>query len=178
MTTAVAIHEATPPPAAPDPNAGLASSPLPVPEQNERTEAPAMGGPPSSVPTWSNLLFGDAAWKAMPVLPDNLVETGKIQIDFPKGLDATPVINIAPEVVQVLNAPWRFSVVIKLLGRMISYSAFERTLRNMWKPVGGWTVLDLPNDFFLVRFENESDMLDVLTGGPWKMFGHYLMMQQ
>lgn len=48
----------------------------------------------------------------------------------------------------------------------------------MWSPSGGMVVIDLPNDFFLVRFELESDLMGALTGGPWMMFGHYMMVKR
>ncbi|XP_010474076.1 PREDICTED: uncharacterized protein LOC104753532 [Camelina sativa] len=36
-------------------------------------------------------------------------------------------------------------------------------------------VIDLPRQFFMVRFELEDEYLTALTGGPWRAFGSYLM---
>ncbi|CAA7042516.1 unnamed protein product [Microthlaspi erraticum] len=38
-------------------------------------------------------------------------------------------------------------------------------------------VLDLPRQFFMIRFETEEEYMTALTGGPWKMFGSYLLVQ-
>ncbi|MBA0817652.1 hypothetical protein Gohar_021748 [Gossypium harknessii] len=34
--------------------------------------------------------------------------------------------------------------------------------------------MDLENDFFLVRFQDENDYNKALVGGPWVIFGRYL----
>ncbi|XP_013745782.2 uncharacterized protein LOC106448445 [Brassica napus] len=38
-------------------------------------------------------------------------------------------------------------------------------------------VMDLPRQFFMIRFEKESEYLAALTGGPWRVFGSYLMVR-
>ncbi|CAA7036312.1 unnamed protein product [Microthlaspi erraticum] len=47
----------------------------------------------------------------------------------------------------------------------------------MWKPRGAMYVMDLPRQFFMIRFELEEEYMAALTGGPWKAFGSYLMVQ-
>ncbi|CAA7036131.1 unnamed protein product [Microthlaspi erraticum] len=47
----------------------------------------------------------------------------------------------------------------------------------MWKPKGAMYVMDLPRHFFMIRFELEDEYMETLTGGPWKAFGSYLMVQ-
>ncbi|KAL4384684.1 hypothetical protein GQ457_15G002820 [Hibiscus cannabinus] len=47
----------------------------------------------------------------------------------------------------------------------------------MWNPSGELAMIDLDNGYFLIRFALESDMLKVLTGGPWVIYGHYLTVQ-
>ena len=37
--------------------------------------------------------------------------------------------------------------------------------------------MDLPRQFFMVRFEKEDEYLAALTGGPWRAFGSYLMVR-
>ncbi|CAN1315508.1 hypothetical protein LINPERPRIM_LOCUS29732 [Linum perenne] len=39
-------------------------------------------------------------------------------------------------------------------------------------------VIDLDLDCFLVRFQNEKDYFKALTGGPWMVLDHYLIVQQ
>lgn len=38
-------------------------------------------------------------------------------------------------------------------------------------------MMDLPRQFFMIRFELEEEYLAALTGGPWRVFGNYLMVQ-
>ncbi|KAL8162104.1 hypothetical protein V2J09_013593 [Rumex salicifolius] len=48
---------------------------------------------------------------------------------------------------------------------MISFPVFEQRLKQLWSPSGGMVVSDLPNNFFLVCFELDSDMEESLNGG-------------
>ncbi|KAJ9176443.1 hypothetical protein P3X46_011753 [Hevea brasiliensis] len=48
----------------------------------------------------------------------------------------------------------------------------------LWKPLGRYTVIDLDNDYFFVRFQKEEDVEKSLMGGPWVVFGHYLTVQK
>lgn len=68
-------------------------------------------------------------------------------------------------------------MIVKVLGRNIAISVLSRRLREMWKPKGAMVVMDLPRQFFMVRFENEEEYMEALTGGPWRVFGSYLMVQ-
>ncbi|XP_023634261.1 uncharacterized protein LOC17880066 [Capsella rubella] len=38
-------------------------------------------------------------------------------------------------------------------------------------------VLDMPRQFFMVRFEIEKEYLEALIGGPWRAFGSYMMVR-
>ncbi|KAK9181069.1 hypothetical protein WN944_024206 [Citrus x changshan-huyou] len=51
-------------------------------------------------------------------------------------------------------------------------------LNDLWRTLQGFTVIDLENDFFLVRFKSEIDAQYALTQGPWTILGHYLTVQQ
>ncbi|KAH9699953.1 hypothetical protein KPL71_024558 [Citrus sinensis] len=87
-------------------------------------------------------------------------------------------ISFSARIQEKLIQPWKNSVVVKLLGRNIGYKALCARLANMWKPSMGYSVIDLENNYFLVRFRNAGDALDALTRGPWIILGHYLIVQQ
>lgn len=38
----------------------------------------------------------------------------------------------------------------------------------------GFSIIDLDNDYYLVRFCSENTAEFVLTQGPWLILGHYL----
>ena len=40
-----------------------------------------------------------------------------------------------------------------------------------------FSVIDLENDYFLIKFKEESDVANVLANGPWVVLGHYLTVQ-
>lgn len=101
----------------------------------------------------------------------------RVSLDFPDGEDGEPVITIGKEVLDVMNGLWKQCMIVKVLGKNISIAALSRRLRELWKPQGAMHVMDLPRHFFMVRFESEEEYLMALTGGPWRVFGNYLMVQ-
>lgn len=56
-------------------------------------------------------------------------------------------------------------------------AALRKKLKELWSPTGAMYVMDLPRQFFMIRFEKESEYLAALTGGPWRVFGSYLMVR-
>ncbi|XP_013739956.1 uncharacterized protein LOC106442872 [Brassica napus] len=66
-------------------------------------------------------------------------------------------------------------MIVRVLGRNVPIVALNRKLRELWNPKGAMYVMDLPRQFFMVRFEKEEEYLAALTGGPWRAFGSYLM---
>lgn len=51
-------------------------------------------------------------------------------------------------------------------------------LVRLWKPAGDIEFMDLENDYFLVRFAERYDLQKVLSGGPWMLFDHYIVIQR
>ncbi|CAN1315504.1 hypothetical protein LINPERPRIM_LOCUS29732 [Linum perenne] len=87
-------------------------------------------------------------------------------------------LKLSKEFKEKLCMPWTNTVVIRLLGKSVGYSYLCNQLRAMWKPLGNMNVIDLDLDCFLVRFQNEKDYFKALTGGPWMVLDHYLIVQQ
>ncbi|KAK9175188.1 hypothetical protein WN944_027194 [Citrus x changshan-huyou] len=74
--------------------------------------------------------------------------------------------------------PWEHSVVVKTLGRNLGYCALSFRLNKVWRSTTGFGIIDLANDYFLIRFNNEKDVEFVLTEGPWTIMGQYLLVQK
>ncbi|KAK1267556.1 hypothetical protein QJS04_geneDACA002662 [Acorus gramineus] len=53
-----------------------------------------------------------------------------------------------------------------LVGYIIGTTPF---LRRLWKPKGEINLMLKGNGFFMVNFDNEEDLQEVLEGGPWTM---------
>nr|XP_025652243.1 uncharacterized protein LOC112748247 [Arachis hypogaea] len=83
-------------------------------------------------------------------------------------------IVISEKVERELWKPWWRSLIVKLLGRKISYPVMKRRLEIMWGRFGGIDVIDLGNDFYLVKFYAQEDLDHALLDGPWKIYDHYL----
>ncbi|KAJ8765421.1 hypothetical protein K2173_013179 [Erythroxylum novogranatense] len=69
------------------------------------------------------------------------------------------------------------AVEVKLLGRRIGYQALSSSPRALWKPLSPLKLVNLEQDFFLVRFIEDTDYLQALTDGPWLMHGQTLSVQ-
>ncbi|EOA29675.1 hypothetical protein CARUB_v10015822mg, partial [Capsella rubella] len=110
------------------------------------------------------------------VLSDEFV-TARMRLEFPDGKHGEPVITVGQEVVSVMRSLWKNCMLVKVLDRHVPIAALSKRLRELWKPTGGMSVLDLPRQFFMVRFDNEADYMAVMTGGPWRLFGSVLMVQ-
>lgn len=66
---------------------------------------------------------------------------------------------------------------VKLLGRRIGYRALASRLESLWSSTLRFHIIDLENDYFLVRFKSEGDVDFVLAQGPWTIMGHYLIVK-
>ncbi|KAH9783624.1 DUF4283 domain-containing protein [Citrus sinensis] len=88
-----------------------------------------------------------------------------------------PSITLSDRVHEKLCEPWKNSVIVKLLGRTIGYRTLCTRLNAMWKTTMTYSVIDLENNYFLVRFRSATDAVDALTKGPWIIMGHYLTVQ-
>ncbi|KAH9699194.1 putative ribonuclease H protein [Citrus sinensis] len=73
--------------------------------------------------------------------------------------------------------PWQNSVVVKLLGRNIGYKVLCNRLKVMWHMIPDFSVIDLENNYYLIRLNSSEDAVYALTEGPWVIFGHYLTVQ-
>ncbi|CAN1189901.1 hypothetical protein LINPERHAP2_LOCUS40170 [Linum perenne] len=77
-----------------------------------------------------------------------------------------------------LCKPWSHSVVVRLSGKTIRYTYLCHRLHALWKPAGSMHVVDLDKSCFLVKFSTEQDYFKALTGGPWILLDHYLVVHQ
>ncbi|CAL2276666.1 unnamed protein product [Prunus armeniaca] len=101
----------------------------------------------------------------------------KLMDTFARG-ERGPSIQFSKRAMDRLCKPWKNALIIKLLGRSHTYNYFHARLQQKWSLKGGWKLVDLVNDYFVVKFELEEDLDFVLTGGPWIIAGQYLVMQK
>lgn len=89
-----------------------------------------------------------------------------------------PKVEISKEKYVSLFVKWRGALIIKLLGKTISYRVLDQRIHDLWNLDKGYELTDLEEGFFIVRFFSRPDYLHVLEGGPWIILGHYLMVSK
>ncbi|ONI23633.1 hypothetical protein PRUPE_2G199900 [Prunus persica] len=90
-----------------------------------------------------------------------------------------PCIRFCTKVKERLYRPWRNAIIIKLMGRTHTYSFLLARLRQKWSLLkGAMSLIDLENNFYVVRFVLEDDMRYVFSREPWVIAGQSLVMQR
>ncbi|KAL4282935.1 hypothetical protein GQ457_16G012150 [Hibiscus cannabinus] len=64
-----------------------------------------------------------------------------------------------------------YTLVVKVLGRRVGYNVLQNRIYSIWK------LIDIENDYFLVKFSARTDYIRVMSDGPWMIFGHYLTVE-
>ncbi|KAJ8769482.1 hypothetical protein K2173_002972 [Erythroxylum novogranatense] len=77
-----------------------------------------------------------------------------------------------------LDKQWERAVVLKVLGRRVGFAVLRNQLQMQWKLRGKMKMVDLDNEFFLVKFQEEGDYFRVLTEGPWVVFRQVIAVQR
>lgn len=78
-----------------------------------------------------------------------------------------PMIIILMEDKQMLRAPWKMTLIVKILGYTIGYNYLLRHMKNIWNLKLPFDMIDLPNGYYRVQFTNQSEYNYVLNEGPW-----------
>lgn len=89
-------------------------------------------------------------------------------------IDGVPSIKLSDRVHQYIAKHMARTVIVKLLGRKISYFTMVNKLQAIWRTSHLLQIIDLENDYFSVKFRTDKEYLEALAGGPWTIFGHYL----
>ncbi|CAN1787614.1 hypothetical protein LINPERHAP1_LOCUS17718, partial [Linum perenne] len=87
-------------------------------------------------------------------------------------------LSLSKEFKDKLCKPWANTLVVRLLGKSIGYSYLCHRLHSMWKPASPIHIIDLDKGCFMVKFGAKQDYFKALTGGPWMILDHYLVVHQ
>ncbi|KAL8171303.1 hypothetical protein V2J09_023107 [Rumex salicifolius] len=137
--------------------------------------SPCLRLPPDKPKLWRDVV--KVAEEDIIVLTEEFLAR-KINVVIPVGDTEEPSITIDAEVISVLAAAYSSSLVIKLRGTKVPYAIIDKKLRDLWRPSGRMRLVDLPNNYYLVKFETEDDYIAVITGGLWVVFGHYVTIKK
>ncbi|CAN1190206.1 hypothetical protein LINPERHAP1_LOCUS21903 [Linum perenne] len=85
-----------------------------------------------------------------------------------------PVIPFSEEEILSFYKPWSKALVVKVIEKYFVFPVVRRRLKSLWACAGHIQVLDLANDFFFVRFSDDSDYQWASFQGPWNIFDYYI----
>ena len=63
-----------------------------------------------------------------------------------------------------------------LLCRKIDHVILKRHLEALWAQTTRLDLIDINNNYFIIRFYTCADYEFTITYGPWLVFDHYLVM--
>ncbi|CAI0626162.1 unnamed protein product, partial [Linum tenue] len=86
-----------------------------------------------------------------------------------------PPIDFTPAEERLFCREWRSALVVKVLGRSVSYTLILKRLTGLWANAGSIQVTSSKNGYLLVRFMSGIDHDRAVTGGPWMVGDNYLI---
>lgn len=88
------------------------------------------------------------------------------------------VIYLSKEKLHRLYLLWRNSVIIKVFGRRIPYIYLKQKLQDLWQPSELVTLIDLGNDYHVVKFHLEDNRNKVIHEGPWFIARNFISVRK
>ncbi|KAL4386946.1 hypothetical protein GQ457_09G028280 [Hibiscus cannabinus] len=88
-----------------------------------------------------------------------------------------PTIRFSNRVYDQIDSAMKNVVIVRLLGRNIGFQTLLNRIHVLWKPYGELQLIDLENNYYLIRVEDPRDYEKILTEGPWTIYGSYLTVQ-
>ena len=92
--------------------------------------------------------------------------------------DGIPSVTIDAHLKKELRDLWRLALIIKLLGKIVSFNVLMSRVTLMWKLTRDFELIDLGHGYYVVKFANLEDRSKVMTEGPWKIMDHYFTVQR
>lgn len=123
----------------------------------------------------NNLIFTPNNNKCNIVLSETLPEEGIPIINSLQYLtQGFKWINLTEEDKIRIYEPWKYSIVVKLFGKRMLHQYLKRKIQHLWRPTETFSVIDLGEDFFIIKFTKKENMEKALHQGPWFVNGHHL----
>nr|XP_025625511.1 uncharacterized protein LOC112717783 [Arachis hypogaea] len=91
-----------------------------------------------------------------------------------QGDSKPPSVTFSEEGLKALAEPYLGSIVIKVLGKPLSYSAMVFKLKHVWRLHGGYEVMDVGFGYFMIKCDLIEDREKILLGGLWMIQGYNL----
>lgn len=96
-----------------------------------------------------------------------LVGGERPKVDYnEEGEPTDDAIPLSVEDMQRIYQPWRFSVIVKLIGRKIPHQYLRSKLTDLWKPTENPVLLDIGWGFYIAKFAKPKIRDKAIHGGP------------
>ncbi|KAI9085351.1 hypothetical protein K1719_032728 [Acacia pycnantha] len=122
----------------------------------------------------NKLLNGDGS--GMVSQPQKEVNLNETDFQITREGDV-PSIVFSEAVRATLSKGMEKTLVLKLLGRSITYYDLKARIQALWRLKGSFSLVDMEGSFYFATFDLEEDYFKALTGGPWMIFSAYLTVQ-
>ena len=86
-------------------------------------------------------------------------------------------VKLSKETKSCIRKPWSKTIIVKLVGRSVSFSYMQNKLMQLWRPVRRMDFVNLSHGFFLARFFSKEDLDWVLEKGPWFIGDFFLSLR-
>lgn len=74
--------------------------------------------------------------------------------------------------------PWQLSVIIKTFEANVGYKYLSKKLPELWQPSEPLALIDLGQDFFLIKFQKQENYSKAIHQVPWFLGNHFLAVHQ
>lgn len=101
---------------------------------------------------------------------DDAIEEGIDESSFGMGMTREEKIEA--------RRPWRNSLIVKMVGRIIGCHFLRRRIQVMWRTQVEPLLIDKGNNFFIVKLYKREEYVRALSEGPWMIEGNYLHAQR
>ncbi|KAJ8900005.1 hypothetical protein K2173_024117 [Erythroxylum novogranatense] len=132
----------------------------------------------SPVVSFRDRLLGEGSTHsaAIPLEEEDEISIGKE--DYIATVEnGVPSITFSDRINGLLDKRMELCVIIKLLGRRITYNVLSNKLDRLWRTKRPFHLSTLENDYYMAKFQSKEDYVMVLFEGLWLVFGHCLTVQ-
>ncbi|KAJ1385537.1 hypothetical protein SESBI_41602 [Sesbania bispinosa] len=76
--------------------------------------------------------------------------------NFRKVFNPNPNVKVGLEEYERWCNPWKYSLIVRLMGKRVGFRFMSSKLKFLWAKKGDVRIMDVSDEFFLVRFSNEE----------------------
>lgn len=102
---------------------------------------------------------------------------GEKTLDTPHESESGNKVILMPKDKARIYRPWRFSVIIKVVGKRFNHHYLKTKLTELWKIQEGFALIDLGLEFYTIKFNSEEYQMRALHKCPWFIAGAYISMR-